>query len=135
MVSTLGLIICRPAMLDCIAKDSDCLRHHYLLIDFLIKQHIIHLITFWKNPPFCSFTLFSIVLLTLFINRPDSQRDVAFISSFKIIYAIIPVPNLFLNGFVHLLLLLLLILMLSKFLQVMVWVHFLLMINQFLVTV
>ena len=28
MVSTLGLIICRPAMLDCIAKDSDCLRHH-----------------------------------------------------------------------------------------------------------
>ena len=46
-----------------------------------------------RNPPFYSFAFFLIVLLTPFINEPDSSRDltifiISFISSIEIIYAV-----------------------------------------------
>ena len=47
-----------------------------------------------RNPPFCSFALFLIVLLTLYINKPDSSSDLtidmmSFISSVKTINVVI----------------------------------------------
>ena len=52
-----------------------------------------------RNPPFCSSASFLIVLLTSFINQPDSSRDLttfimSLISSFKIINVVTPDPNI-----------------------------------------
>ena len=46
-----------------------------------------------KNPPFCSFTLFLVFPLTLYISNPDSSSDLTifiifFISSFEIIVVV-----------------------------------------------
>ena len=48
-----------------------------------------------RNAPFCSSALFSIVLLTLFINKPASPRDlmifyISLIFSFEIINVVMP---------------------------------------------
>ena len=52
-----------------------------------------------KNPPFCSFASFLIVLLTPFINKPDFSRDltvfIIFIPSFKINHVVMPDTNIF----------------------------------------
>ena len=52
------------------------------------------------NPPFWSFASILIVLLTPFINKKDSSRDLtifmkSFISSFKIFNVVVPDPNFF----------------------------------------
>ena len=54
-----------------------------------------------RNPTFCSFALFLIVLLTYFINKPDSPSDlivfvILFISSLEIVNVVLPDPNIFL---------------------------------------
>ena len=54
-----------------------------------------------KIPPSCCFASFLIVLLTPFINKQDSSRDltiyiISFISSFQIISVAKPDPNIFL---------------------------------------
>ena len=54
-----------------------------------------------RSSPFCSFAPFLMVLLTIFINNPDSSKDltifnISFISSFKTINYVIPDPNMFL---------------------------------------
>ena len=55
-----------------------------------------------KNPPFYSFASFLVVLLTPFINKPDSSRDltifiISFISSFEIINVVTPDPDMVLS--------------------------------------
>ena len=54
-----------------------------------------------RNPPFRSFTSFWTVLVTPFINKPESSRDfiiliILWISSFGIISVVFPDPNIFL---------------------------------------
>ena len=54
-----------------------------------------------RNFPFCYFSSFLIVLLTLFINKRNYLSEltilmISFISSFKIINVVIPDPNIFL---------------------------------------
>ena len=45
-----------------------------------------------RNPSFCSFTLFLIVLLTPFMNKPDSPRDlISFVISLVCLIEIINV--------------------------------------------
>ena len=51
-----------------------------------------------RNFPFCYFSSFLIVLLTLFINKRNYLSEltilmISFISSFKIINVVIPDPN------------------------------------------
>ena len=53
-----------------------------------------------KNPPFCSFASFLIVLLTRLINKPDSLKDltifiISFISSYETINVVIPDQKIF----------------------------------------
>ena len=53
-----------------------------------------------RNPTFCSFALFLIVLLTYFINKPDSSGDlivfvILFISSLEIVNVVLPDQNIF----------------------------------------
>ena len=53
-----------------------------------------------RNPAFCSFASFLIVLLTPFISKPDYSRDliifmISFISSFEIINIAVPYPKTF----------------------------------------
>ena len=59
----------------------------------------------FKNPPFCSFVLFLIVLVTLFSKILESSRAgtifiVSFISSFEIIKVVVPEPFFYFE-FVH----------------------------------
>ena len=54
-----------------------------------------------RNPHFCSFALFSVVLLATFINKPDSSRDltifiILFISLFEINIVVIRSPKILL---------------------------------------
>ena len=54
-----------------------------------------------KNPPFCYFAASLIVWITPFTNKSDSSSDltifiIPFISSIKIINAVVPDPNIFL---------------------------------------
>ena len=53
-----------------------------------------------RNPSFCSSVSFLIVLLTSFINKPDSSRDLTIyiisISLFEIINVVIPGAKIFL---------------------------------------
>ena len=54
-----------------------------------------------RNPPFCYFASFLIVLLAPFINKPDASKSLAifiisFISLFENINVVIPDPNIFL---------------------------------------
>ena len=55
-----------------------------------------------RNPPFCFFASFLIILLTSFINKSDSPGDltifmISFICSFKIINSVTPDPNISLS--------------------------------------
>ena len=54
-----------------------------------------------KNPPFCSFASFLVVLLTTFISKPDFSRDliifmISFFSSLEIINVAVPDAKIFL---------------------------------------
>ena len=49
---------------------------------------------FPRNPIFCYFASLLIILLTSFINKPDSLKD-SFISSYEIVSAVVSHPKKF----------------------------------------
>ena len=49
---------------------------------------------FPRNPIFCYFASLLIILLTSFINKPDSLKD-SFISSYEIVSAVVSDPKKF----------------------------------------
>ena len=49
---------------------------------------------FPRNPIFCYFATVLIILLTSFINKPDSLKD-SFISSYEIVSAVVSDPKKF----------------------------------------
>ena len=58
---------------------------------------------FPRNPIFCYFASLLIILLTSFINKPDSLKDltifkISFISSYEIVSAVVSDPKKFFNS-------------------------------------
>ena len=90
-----------------------------------------------RNPPYCSFTSFSAVSITPFIKKPVFSRDLSIFmissnSSFKTLILSSLIQK-FSSEQLHLLLMLLpLILIVPKRIQLMVYVHFSLMVKQLL---